>query len=47
MIFCNFRNAAAQNISAALLECEKSIRKQRKNADKSPGVGAFQDSRLA
>lgn len=25
MIFCNFRNAAAQNISAALLECEKVV----------------------
>ena len=36
-----------QNISAALLECEKSIRKQRKNVDKSSGVGSFQDSRLA
>ena len=35
-----------QNISAALLECEKSIRKQRENVDKSPDVGAFQDSRF-
>ena len=30
MIFCNFRNAAAQNISAALLECEKVAGNKRK-----------------